>query len=91
MKGALKWSRCRVYCTNTFYTYGRYVHSEDTTLKPIMPTCRNHLDKTGQTYNISADSNNTHTVKQAIKCGQHEDPMKHFMPHSHSSKQTSVL
>lgn len=50
-----------------FYTYGRYVHSEDATLKPIMPTCRNHFDKTGQTYNISADSNDTRTVRQAIK------------------------
>lgn len=57
----------RLLYKHIFYTYGRYVHSEDTALKSIMPTCRNHFDKTGQTYNISAVSNNTHTVKQAIK------------------------
>lgn len=52
---------------------------------------KTYFDKTGKTYNVSAVSNNTHTVKPAIKMWSEWRSMKHLLPHCHSSMQTSVL
>lgn len=53
-----------------YHTYGRYFGGwtphENPSCQHVL-SCKNNSDKTGSTESISAVSNNTHTVKQALR------------------------